>query len=163
MAKVKKGDKVLINYIGKLDDGTIIDSTFEPAVCEQSGSCESDCSDDCSPQYGPIELTIGNEDFFPEVEEALIGLEPGAKVTVTITAENAFGEYDPEAVITVDRSELPEDMNPEEGDELLITNEDDEDLEVTVMEVTEQSITFDANHPLAGEDLIYEVELLQIV
>lgn len=163
MAKVKKGDKVLINYIGKLDDGTIIDSTFEPAECNEMGSCSGGCSDDCAEEYGPLEITIGQEDFFSEVEEALIGMEPGQKVSVTIAANCAFGEYDPEAVITVERSQLPDDMTPEVGDDLVINNEDDDDLEVTVVEVTDETITFDANHPLAGEDIMYEVELLQII
>lgn len=155
MAQAKKGDNVRINFTGKLEDGTIIETTYEDAECcdEDSGCCE----------HGPMELTIGNEDFFPLVEEALIGMAPGDKKTVTIPAAEGFGEYDAEAVFTVERTMLPDDLTPEVGDDLVLTGEDDEELEVTVVEVTDSAITFDANHPLAGEDLVYEVELVEIL
>lgn len=161
MATAKKGDKVLINYTGTLEDGSVFDSTIQ-----ESGCCDdnSDCCDDdgCGCETGPMEITIGNEDFFPQIEEALIGMAPGEKKSVTIPAEDAFGEYDEEEVFSISREQLTGDIAPEVGMELELTGDDDEPVEVTVVEVTEDTITVDANHPLAGEDITYEIELLEI-
>ncbi len=154
MAQAKKGDRVRINFTGKLEDGTIIDSTFNDEECCGDGDC-------C--ECGPVELVIGEEEFFPMLENTLIGMSPGETKNVTIPSEEAFGNYDEEAVFEVKRSLLPSDMNPDVGDDLILTGEDDEEMEVTVLEVTEESITFDANHPLAGEDLMYEIELVEIL
>jgi peptidylprolyl isomerase len=163
MAQAKKGDKVRINFTGKLEDGSIIETTLEAEDCCTDDDCGAECGDDCGCEHGPMELTIGEEEFFPMVEDALIGMAPGETKTVKIPAAEAFGEYDAEAVFEVERHLLPEDMNPEVGDELILTGEDEEELEVTVVEVNEKAITFDANHPLAGEDLTYEVELVEIL
>lgn len=110
-----------------------------------------------------MEITIGGGEFFEQVEEALIGMAPGEKKTVTIPAEDAFGEYDEEKVFTVPKSDLPADLVPEVGLELVLANDDEEEIGVAVVEVTADSVTFDANHPLAGEDLTYEFELVEIL
>jgi peptidylprolyl isomerase len=89
-------------------------------------------------------------------------MSPGEKKTVKIAAADAFGEFDKEKIFTVPRSDLPEDLIPEVGDELSLSNEDDEELEVVVLETTEDQVTFDANHPLAGEDVTFEIELVSI-
>jgi peptidylprolyl isomerase len=109
-----------------------------------------------------MELTIGGGEFFPQIEEALVGMSVGEKKTVQVPAVEAFGEYDAEKVFTVPRSDLPPDMEPEVGSEYILTNDDEEDFGVTVTEVTEEDVTFDSNHPLAGEDLSFEVELVSI-
>jgi peptidylprolyl isomerase len=159
MKQAKKGDRVLIDYTGKLEDGTIFDTTLDIEECESD-----DCaSDDCGCEAGPMEMTIGDGDFFDRVEDSLIGMAPGGKKTVVIPAEDGFGEYDEERVFTVPRSDLPKELVPEVGQELTLTNEDDESLEVVVVEVSDEEVTFDANHPLAGEDLTYEIELLEIL
>lgn len=162
MATAKKGDKVIINYTGTLEDGSVFDTTIK-----ESGCCdeESDCCDDdgCGCESGPMELTIGAEDFFSQVEDALVGMAPGEKKTVTIPAEDAFGEYDEEEVFSISRDQLTGDIVPEVGMELELTGDDDEPVEVTVVEVTEDTLTVDANHPLAGEDITYEIELMEIL
>jgi peptidylprolyl isomerase len=172
MATAKKGDKVKINYTGTLEDGSVIDTTLsESASCEDPGcSCHEshsheECEDEgCGCESGPMELTIGNEDFFPQIEEALIGMAPGEKKTLVIPAEDAFGEYDEEEVFQIQRSQLTGDIVPEVGMELELTGEDDDEpVEVTVVEVTEDAVTVDANHPLAGEDITYEIELVEIL
>lgn len=163
MAQAKKGDKVRINFTGKLEDGSIIETTLEAEDCCTDDDCGAECGDDCGCEHGPMELTIGEEDFFPMVEEALIGMAPGETKTVSIPAAEAFGEYDAEAVFTIEKELLPEDLTPEVGDDLVLTGEDGEELEVTVVEIGDTSVTFDANHPLAGEDLTYEVELVEIL
>ncbi len=154
MAQVKKGDRVRINFTGTLEDGTVFDSTLN----------EGDCGcDDCGCDEGPMELTLGEEEFFQQIEEALIGMAPGEKKTVVIPAEEAFGEYDEEKVFAVERSQFPEDITPEFGQELEFAGEDGESYPVTVVEVDDATVTLDANHPLAGEALAYEFELLEIL
>lgn len=159
MKKVQQGDRVSIDYTGKLEDGTIFDSTLEMEGCESD-----DCTDEeCGCEAGPMELVIGEGDFFEQVESALIGMAPGDKKTITIPVEDAFGEYDEERVFTVPRADLPDTLVPEVGQELVLTGEDDESLEVVVIEVSDDSVTFDANHPLAGEEVTYEIELREIL
>jgi len=164
MAQAQKGDRVSINYVGTLADGTIFDSTLE----EECGTedCGDDCSTDdcdCDCHGGPMELVIGEGTLFPQIEEALVGMAPGEKKTMTIAMDDAFGDYDEAKVFVVPRTDLPESLQPEVGDELILTNEKDEDIGVVVTAVSDESVTFDTNHPLAGEDLTFEVELLSII
>jgi peptidylprolyl isomerase len=105
---------------------------------------------------------LGEAILFPQIDEAIVGMTPGEKKTITIAAADAFGEYDKEFIFTVPRSDLPSDMVPEVGDELALTNEDDEEIDVVVLELTDEEVTFDSNHPLAGEDVTFEIELVSI-
>lgn len=166
MAQAKKGDKVKIDYTGKLEDGTVFDSTLEDADC-CSDECDADeCDSDdcgCGCEPGPMIMTVGDGELFPQIDEALIGMSPGDKKTVVIPAVDAFGEHEEDRVFTVPRSDLPEDLKPEIGDELILSNENDEELGVAVVELTPDSITFDANHPLAGENLTFEISLVEIL
>lgn len=156
MAKAQKGSRVRIDFTGTLEDGTVFDTTLK----EGSGDCGCD---DCGCGEGPMELVIGEDSFFTLIEEALVGMAVGEKKTVQIPAEEAFGEYDEEKVFSIPRDQIPADLNPEVGQELELTDEDDEAVMVTVLEVDEDGMTLDANHPLAGENLSYEVELLEIL
>lgn len=166
MAQAKNGDRVRIDYTGRIEDGTVFDTTLEETNCTPD-SCDVDEHDSgdcgCGCEAGPREITIGAAELFPQIDEVLVGMSPGEKKTFTIPAVDAFGEYDEEKVFTVPRSDLPADLSPEVGDELVLANEDDEELGVAVVEVTGESITFDANHPLAGEDLTFEVQLIEIL
>ena len=156
MANAEKGSTVTINFTGRLADGSLIDSTYPDDAAHE-------CEDDhCHHDVGPFELTIGEGDFYIPVEEALIGMSPGEKKTVTITPDDGFGDYDPEKVFTIGRSEFPETITPVVGQGLELTGEDDEVFLVTVVEVTEDEVSLDTNHPLAGENLTYEFELLEI-
>lgn len=151
MAQAKNGDRVRIAFTGKLEDGTIFDTT-----------CRSG-QEDCGGEDDLLELVIGEEEFFVPVEQALVGMVPGDKVTVTVASDDAFGDYNDEYVFTIDRTQLPEDMQPEVGQELELVDEEDQSVVVTVVETTDKTITFDANHPLAGEDLTFDIELVEIV
>lgn len=151
MTQAKNGDRVRIAFVGKLEDGTIFDTT-----CRGS-------QDDCGGAEEPLELIIGDEEFFVPVEQALVGMAPGDKKSVTVSSDDAFGDYNDEYVFTIDRKQLPEDMQPEVGQELELVDEDDQSLVVIVVETTDKTITFDANHPLAGEDLTFDIELMEIV
>jgi peptidylprolyl isomerase len=164
MAKAKKGDAVMFNYVGKLEDGTIFDSTFADDCGDEecsSGECDTDeCG--CGHESGPMRLVIGSGEFFPAVEEALAGMAAGEKKSIVIKAEDAFGEFHEDRVFSVPIADLPEDFDAVVGDELILSGEDDEELGVTVVELTDEAITFDANHPLAGQDLTFDLELLEI-
>ena len=166
MKQAREGDRVRIDYTGKLADGTVFDSSLDHEVCDY-GDCDADeqASGDCGCgcESGPRELILGEGEMFPQIDEALVGMRPGEKKTFIIPAPDAFGEYDDDKVFTVPRSHLPADLDPEIGAELVLTNEDDEELGVAVVATTDDTITFDANHPLAGEDLIFDVQLIEIV
>ena len=167
MAQAEKGNTVTINFTGTLDDGTVFDSTLEALECNEDGCCDDGCEDDdcgCSGhESGPMTFVLGEEILFPQIDAAIVGMSPGEKKTVKIAAVDAFGEFDKDKIFTVPRSDLPEDLLPEVGDELSLSNEDDEELEVVVLEATEEQVTFDANHPLAGEDVTFEIELISIL
>jgi peptidylprolyl isomerase len=164
MAKAKNGDSVLFNYVGKLDDGTVFDTTLE-SECDDESCSTGECNTDdcgCGHDSGPMELVLGSGEFFPAVEAALEGMSAGEKKTVVIPAAEAFGEFDAEKVFSVPAADLPEEFDAVAGDELILSGEDDEELGVTVVEITDEQITFDANHPLAGQDLTFELELIEI-
>lgn len=163
--QAKKGDTITINYTGTLEDGAIFDSTLEGLDCADEECCETDCSDDecgCGHPSGPMTFVLGENILFPQIDDAIVGMTPGEKKKIHIPAADGFGEYEREKVFTVPRTDLPDDLVPEVGDELVLSNEEDEELGVTVMETTADTVTFDANHPLAGEDLTFEVELISI-
>ena len=169
MAQAATGNLVTINYTGTLADGTVFDSTLEGLECDDQEysdeSCDDGCDDDdcgCGHASGPMTFKLGEAILFPQIDEAIVGMTPGEKKTITIAAADAFGEYDKEFIFTVPRSDLPSDMVPEVGDELSLTNEDDEEIDVVVLELTDEEVTFDSNHPLAGEDVTFEIELVSI-
>jgi peptidylprolyl isomerase len=90
-------------------------------------------------------------------------MEPGEKKTVTIPSDEAYGPYNDEMVLEVSRSQLPPDMNPEEGDQLVVGTVEGDQIPVTVQSIEGDTIVLDANHVLAGEDLTFEIELVEIV
>jgi peptidylprolyl isomerase len=171
MAQAEKGNTVTINFTGTLEDGTVFDSTLEDMECDEeccADGCDEDGCDDgecgCGEHAsGPMTFVLGEEILFPQIDAAIVGMTPGEKKTVKIAAADAFGEYDKEKIFTVPRSDLPEDLVPEVGGELSLSNEDDEELDVVVLEIAEDQVTFDANHPLAGEDVTFEIELISIL
>jgi peptidylprolyl isomerase len=175
MTQVKQGDKVRIDLVGTLDDGEVFQSTLTSVDCDDDGcdedgcGCDDDgcgCDDDgdgCGCASGPLDVQLGAEEIFPQIEQALLGMTPGETRTVMVPAAEAFGEYDEENVLTVPRSQLPADLNPEVGEELVLTGDDNEQFGVTVVEVNAESITFDSNHPLAGEDLTFAITLREIL
>lgn len=141
MTRAKIGDTVRVHYMGKLDDGTVFDTTMT---------------------HEPVEFTIGTRQVIPGFEQAVIGLEPGESVTVRVPALKAFGAYRPEMVQSVHPSQLPNGLEPEVGQQLQIPRSDGNPFLVRVTEVSDASITLDANHPLAGQDLTFNVRLVEI-
>ena len=139
--QAKRGDTVHVHYKGTLDDGTQFDS--------------SEGSD-------PIVFTIGAGQVIPGFENAVEGMATGDRKTERIEAENAYGEHRDELVFTVPRNQMPEGTDVEVGDMLRVGFPDGSNAAVQVAAVDEQSVTLDANHPLAGKDLTFELELVDI-
>ncbi|OQY22743.1 MAG: peptidylprolyl isomerase [Desulfobacteraceae bacterium 4572_35.2] len=160
MSQAKKGDRVSIHFIGRLQDGTIFDSTHEMEPAE-GDSCENE---EHNIEPGPVELLIGDNEFFTQIEDGIIGMKVGDKKTVAIPADDAFGEHDDENIFSLTLDQIPEDFKPVVGEELELTSDENDESEVvTVIAISDTEITFDANHPFTGQDLTYEIELLEIL
>ena len=141
MAQVKDGDTVKVHYTGTLEDGTVFDSSRERE---------------------PLEFTLGGGMLIPGFEKAVVDMSVGDSTTVTIPADEAYGQRNDEMVIDVAKDQVPEHITPEVGMLLQLESEGGV-MEVVITEVKDDSITLDANHPLAGKDLTFEIELVEIV
>ncbi len=170
MAQAKTGDKVKVHYTGTLDDGSVFDTSESPIEQPNDHSCgcgskqgvDTGCG--CDVDAGdPMEFVIGGGQLIPKFEAAVIGLEPGQSVTVTISADDAYGQHAEALVAVIDRSEIPAEINPEPGHQMEVILEDGSPLPVLVTEVTDATITLDGNHPLAGRDLTFAIRLVEIL
>lgn len=141
MTQAKNGDTVKIHYTGKLQDGTVFDSSSDRE---------------------PLKFSIGSGQVIPGFEEAVTGMTVGEKKTALIPCDKAYGERNPSMVMIVDRKHVPADIDPDVGLRLQVGSPSGELIAVTVIEVNDKNITLDANPPLAGEDLTFELELVEI-
>jgi len=141
MAQVKLGDTVRLHYTGTLADGSVFDS---------------------SEGRDPLEFTVGGGQIIPGLDKAIPGMEVGDKKTVEIPADEAYGPVQPGARQTLPRADFPKDIPAEEGLQLQMQTPDGQVLPVTIVAVTDEEITLDANHPLAGKDLTFAIELVSI-
>lgn len=139
MSEVNKGDTVKVHYTGKLDDGTVFDS---------------------SENREPLEFTVGENQVIPGFENAVQGMSPGDEKTVTIPAAEAYGEHNPALIQQIDRQQIPDDVPLQIGQQLQVQSQDGKPFVVTVTELEETSVTLDANHPLAGQNLTFELQLV---
>lgn len=141
MAAAKDGDRVKIHYKGTLDDGSVFDS---------------------SEGREPLLFTLGGGQVIPGFEKGVLGMEAGAKKTIKIPCNEAYGPIHAEAIQEVPAGEFPKDLNPKLGQQLQMSDGEGNILVVTVTKVTDEKVTLDANHPLAGKDLTFELELVDI-
>jgi peptidylprolyl isomerase len=141
MAQAKHGDTVKVHYTGTLTDGTVFDSSL---------------------QGDALQFTLGTGQLIPGFEKAVLGMIVGEEKTFTIPAVEAYGEHNSEFVFTVDRSSLPPQMNPSLGQRFQIRQQDGSPLGVIVAAVSDANVTFDANHPLAGQDLTFAIQIVEI-
>ncbi len=142
MAQAKQGDTVKVHYTGKLEDGTVFDT---------------------SKNRGPLQFTIGKGQVIAGVEEAVAGMNIGESKTATVPIDKGYGPRRDDMVVTVNRNQLPGDVRPDVGQRLEIKQADDQVILVTVTDATDSTITIDANHPLAGKTLTFDLELVGIV
>ena len=141
MVQVKQGDTVKVHYTGKLDDGSVFDSSVEG---------------------DPLEFTLGSGQIIPGFDEAVNGMAVGEKNVVKIPAEKAYGPRREDMTAEVPRGDLPPDIELAVGMQLQASQQDGREMVVTVIQVEDESVTLDANHPLAGKDLIFDIELLEV-
>lgn len=142
MTQAKQGDTVKIHYTGKLTNNTVFDSSRERA---------------------PFEFIIGSGQVIAGFEEGTLGMKIGEKKTIKIPCAKAYGPKNPDLIAIVARGHLPKDLEPKIGQRLGIHNENGQKIPVIITEITEKEVTVDGNHPLSGEDLIFELELVEII
>ena len=141
MTQAKAGDTVAIHYTGTLADGSQFDS---------------------SEGRDPLRFTLGSGQIIAGLDGAITGMSQGEKKSVTIAAAEAYGDHRPEAVQAVPRAQIPAEIPLEVGGGLQVQTPDGQTIPVTVTSVTDEEVTLDANHPLAGKDLTFAVELVEI-
>jgi len=142
MAEARLGDKVRVHYTGLLDDGTV----FDTSVGRE-----------------PFDFTIGENTVIPGFENAVVGMKVGDKKTISIPPGDAYGEYLDDLVVVINRSQIPPEIDAEVGMVLQVKSENGTATYVTVTDITDDAVTLDGNHPLAGKSLTFEIELLEIV
>ena len=141
MAQAQSGNKVQVHYTGSLDDGTVFDQS--------------------NPEK-PLEFQVGSGQVIAGFDKAVEGMETGESKTVKIVAAEAYGDRRDELVLNVGRDRIPPDIDVSVGQRLQMERNDGQKVPVTVTEVTDESVTLDANHPLAGKDLTFEIKLVDV-
>lgn len=139
--QAKKGDTVEVHYTGKLENGSVFDSSVDRQ---------------------PLGFTLGDGNMIKGFDEAVHGMAVGEKKTVTIPSAEAYGDRRDDMMIDVPREQVPADIKPEIGMQLSLQGANGQPMPVTVTAVDEEKIVLDANHQLAGEDLIFDIELMKI-
>ena len=141
MSQAEKGNTVKVHYTGTLTDQTVFDSSRERE---------------------PIEFTVGAGQMIAGFDSAVAGMKVGDSKTVTIPSAEAYGEKSEEALIKVEKTQLPEGMKPEIGMQLEAKQDNGQSQVLVVAEVEEEHVVLDANHPLAGKDLTFDIEMMEI-
>jgi peptidylprolyl isomerase len=142
VAQAKSGDRVIVHYSGTLEDGTVFSSTYE--------------------EDEPFEFTIGEENVLASFQNAVIGMNEGETKTISVPPEDGYGEHKTEFVLKMERDQAPPDLELEVGKRLHIRLNDGTTRVVTVLSITEDSVILDANDPLAGKTLTFEIELVEV-
>ena len=130
-----------VHYTGKLEDGTVFDT---------------------SEDGDPLSFTIGENRVIPGFEEAVTGMEPGDSKTTEVDPEQAYGEHREDMVMEMERDQIPDDVDPEVGQQLQLRLENGQTVPVLITALGEDTVTIDANHPLAGRTLLFDIELVDI-
>ena len=142
MTQAKEGDTVNVHYTGKFDDGEIFDSSKE---------------------RDPLKFTIGEGRVIPGFENAVIGMSAGESKVIRIPNEEAYGPHVEELCFSVEKEKFPDNFKPQVGQYLEVRRDDGQIMTVMVAEISEQVVTLDANHPMAGKDLNFDIELVEII
>jgi len=138
----KTGDKVMLHYIGRYKDGEIFDSSMERE---------------------PIPVEIGAGEIIKGLEKAVVGMQTGEKKTVTVKPEEGYGNYNENLLVEIPKKRIPENISPEKGMMLQLVDKKGLKLPVVVNEILDKSIRLDANHPLAGKVLVFDIEVVKVV
>ena len=141
MATVQSGDTVQVHYTGKLSDGTVFDSSRE---------------------RDPLSFTVGQQQVIPGFEETVLGMAEGETVERTLASAQAYGSRRDDLIMDFERTNFPEDLEPQVGMHFELRTQDGRPVPAQVVAVNPESVTLDANHPLAGQDLTFEIEVVKI-
>ena len=141
MSQAKDGDTVKVHYTGKLENGTVFDTSTDRQ---------------------PLELTLGSAKIIPGFEKGITGMGVGDRKTITVLPEEAYGPSRKELIVDIKKTDLPEDITPAIEKQLQVQQKDGNPIEITITDMDEDTVTLDANHPLAGNTLLFEVELVEI-
>lgn len=142
MRQAKIGDNVKVHYTGKLADGSVFDSSKERE---------------------PLGFSLGAGTIIPGIENCVIGMKPGDKKKIVLPPEEAFGHRREDLIAKLEKSDIPKSIEPFVGKQLTLNQKDGSPIDVVIMDMNERSVTVDANHPLAGKTLEFEIELAEIV
>jgi len=142
MAQAKHGDTVKIHYTGKLEDGIVFDTSIGRE---------------------PLQFKIGEDQVIQSLEKGIIGMNLNESKTVTIPSDEAYGPYRKKMVLDIPRNQFPPSIQPEIDRQLKLRQPNGQAIIVTVIQVSESNVTLDANHPLAGKDLIFDIQLIEII
>jgi peptidylprolyl isomerase len=141
MSEAKNGDTVMVHYTGTLEDGTIFDSSIDRE---------------------PLQVTLGKGQLIKGFEEAVIGMSVGETKAVRILSDDAYGSYREELLLKFNKTDFPENIEPKEGLVINLMSPDGRSMLAAIIEISGDSITLDANHPLAGKDLTFSIDLVEI-
>lgn len=141
MSTIKNGDTVKVHYTGTLENGEIFDS---------------------SENRDPLQFTLGQGQLIPGFEKAVLGLKVGDSTTTNIPSAEAYGEHNPQMEVTVEKAQLPEGMTSEIGMQLQLNHPDGQPIPCVITKIEGEMVTIDANHPLAGKDLTFNIEIVEI-
>jgi len=141
LSTIKDGDTVSVHYTGTLASGEVFDSSVE---------------------RDPLKFTLGKGQLIPGFEHAIMGLSVGEKATTNITSLEAYGEHNPEMVIEVPMNQLPPELDAQVGMQLQLNQPDGQAIPVQITRIDGETVTIDANHPLAGKDLNFDIEVVEI-
>lgn len=141
MSKAKDGDTVKVHYTGTLENGEVFDTSQERE---------------------PLEFQVGQGQLIPGFEKAVIGMSEGDSTKIDIPSDEAYGEVREDLVINVPKDQLPDDVEPKIGMQLQVNQQNGQPIPVRITEVKDEELVLDANHPLAGKDLTFEIELLEV-
>jgi len=142
MVKAKSGDTVKVHYKGFLVDGSLFDSSIDKE---------------------PLEFTIGQKMVLPGFENTVIGMKEGDTQTLTLAAEDAYGHRREDLLVTIPRSQIPPHTNPQLGSVMQVHLKEGAVMNVTIVDITDDTIILDGNHPLAGKNLTFNIELLEVI
>jgi peptidylprolyl isomerase len=142
MPQAREGDTIKVHYTGRLEDGRVFDSSRDRE---------------------PMEITVGQHEVIPGFEQAVTGMETGQTKTVTIPCDEAYGPIRQDLLVTISRTDIPRDIDLMVGQRLEVQPKDGPAAMVKVAALSDRQVVLDANHPLAGEDLTFDLELVEIV
>ena len=141
MKEAQVGDLVSVHYTGKLKNGEVFDSSKE---------------------RDPLEFTLGNKELLAGFEDGVVGMKPGESKSVTLEPHNAFGNHREDLLLKLPKKEFPQHITPSVGLQLRLSNAEGKEMTVVITEVGEESVTLDGNHPLSGQTVVFDIELLEI-